>query len=167
MGWIACVRCQKFRCEFVARTFALIAPRQFRTEFHAVTKQSKMHPNTTKRTNSWVSRPMGWIRCVHCEKIWCDFVARTSSLIAPVQPILHRVPGNNETLRNAPTHYEMLQNMSLGSNAVDRVRSLPQILMWVRGTNFCINCSNLACSAPSFMLYGNGLKHIQNVRNAP
>ena len=56
---------------------------------------------------------MGWIWCVHCEKLWCDFVARTSSLIAPVQPILHRVPGNNETLRNAPTHYKMLQNMSL------------------------------------------------------
>src|SRR6185369_7607569 len=28
MGWIACVHCQKFGCEFVARTFALIAPVQ-------------------------------------------------------------------------------------------------------------------------------------------
>ena len=35
---------------------------------------------------------MGWIGCVHCEKLWCDFVARTSSLIAQVQPILYRVP---------------------------------------------------------------------------
>ena len=56
---------------------------------------------------------MGWIGCVHCEKLWCDFVARTSSLIAPVQPILHRVPCSNETLPNAPKHNEMLQNMSL------------------------------------------------------
>ena len=56
---------------------------------------------------------MGWIGCVHCEKLWCDFVAQNSSLIALVQPILHWVPGYNETLRNAPTHYEMLQNMSL------------------------------------------------------
>jgi hypothetical protein len=56
---------------------------------------------------------MGWIGCVHCEKLWCDFVARTSSLIAPVQPILHRVPCSNETLPNAPKHYKMLQNMSL------------------------------------------------------
>ena len=31
----------------------------------------------------------------------------------PVQPILQRVPCSNETLPNAPKHYEMLQNMSL------------------------------------------------------
>src|SRR6185436_3898710 len=28
MGWIGCLRCEKFRCDFVARTFALIAPVQ-------------------------------------------------------------------------------------------------------------------------------------------
>ena len=28
MGWIGWVRCKKFRCDFVARTFALIAPVQ-------------------------------------------------------------------------------------------------------------------------------------------
>src|SRR6185437_14515790 len=56
---------------------------------------------------------MGWIGCVHCEKLLCDFVEQTSSLIAPVQHVLDRVPCNNETLPNAPTHYEMLQNMSL------------------------------------------------------
>ena len=56
---------------------------------------------------------MGWIGCIHCEKLWCNFVARTSSLIAQVQPILQRVPCSNETLPNAPKHYEMLQNMSL------------------------------------------------------
>src|SRR6185503_13239565 len=40
-------------------------------------------------------------------------MARTYAIIAPVQPILHRVLCNNETLPNAPKHYEMLQNMSL------------------------------------------------------
>src|SRR6185436_6825295 len=25
MGWIGCIRCEKYRCDFVARTFALIA----------------------------------------------------------------------------------------------------------------------------------------------
>ena len=56
---------------------------------------------------------MGWIGCVHCEKFQCDLMAQTCPLIAPVQPILHRVPCSNETLPNAPKHYEMLQNMSL------------------------------------------------------
>src|SRR6185437_10544580 len=26
MGWIGCVRCEKFRCNFMARTFALVRP---------------------------------------------------------------------------------------------------------------------------------------------
>ena len=49
-------------------------------------------------------------------------MAQTCALIAPVQPVLHRVSCSNETLPNAPKQYETLQNMSLGSNGVDRVR---------------------------------------------
>ena len=64
---------------------------------------------------------MGWIGCVRCENIRRDFVAQTSRLIAPVQPILHRVLGSNEMVPNAPKHYEMHQNMSLGPDGVDRV----------------------------------------------
>ena len=41
----------------------------FCTEFHAASKQSKMHPNTTKHTNTCIYCPMGWIGCVHCEKL--------------------------------------------------------------------------------------------------
>ena len=56
---------------------------------------------------------MGWIGCVRCEKFQSNLMAQTCPLIAPVQPIVHRVPCSNETLPNAPKHYEMLQNMSL------------------------------------------------------
>src|SRR6185312_14331815 len=56
---------------------------------------------------------MGRIGCVCCKKFQCDFMAQTCALIAPVQPILHRVPCSNETLPNALKHYEMLHNMSL------------------------------------------------------
>ena len=59
---------------------------------------------------------MGWIGCVHYEKFRCDFRAQTCALIAPVQPILHRVSCSNKTLPSAPKHYETHQNMSLGSN---------------------------------------------------
>jgi hypothetical protein len=78
-------------------------------------------------------------------------MAQTCALIALVQPILHRVSCSNETLTNAPKHYEMHQNMSLGSNGVDRVRSLPKILMRVRDTNFSINCNSSAYFASSFV----------------
>ena len=36
----------------------------------------------------------------------------TCALIAPVQPVLHRVSCSNEILPNAPKHYERHQNMS-------------------------------------------------------
>ena len=46
------------------------------------------------------------------------------SLITSVQPKLHRVWLSNETVPDAPKHYETNQNMNLGSNGVDQVRSL-------------------------------------------
>jgi len=66
---------------------------------------------------------MGWIGCVHCEKSRRDFVAWTFALIAPVYPVLHRVSCSYETIPNAPKHYTTNQNMSLGSNGVESVRS--------------------------------------------
>ena len=187
MGWIASVRCQKLRCKFVAKTFALIAPVQpisyqvscsnetiknapkhykmhqlmslasngvdrvrslrktlmrfcgtnffinctssthFAPSFLQQRNKYKMHPNTTKHTNSCVQRPMSWIRCVRCEKLSCNFVARTSSLIAPIQPVLLRVSCSNETIQNAPKHCETQKYMSLGSNGVGRVHLLRKI----------------------------------------
>ena len=78
-------------------------------------------------------------------------MARTCALIAPVQPILHQIFCSNERLPNAPKYYETHQNMSLGSNGVDRVDSLQKNPMRIRGTNFCINCSSSARFAQSFM----------------
>ena len=54
-------------------------------------------------------------------------MAQTCALIAPFQPVLHRVSSINETLPNAPKHYETHQNMSLGSNRVDQVRLLEKL----------------------------------------
>jgi len=45
----------------------------------------------------------------------------------------------------------MHQNMSLGSNGVDREHSLQKILTRHRGTNFCINCTSLTRLALSFV----------------
>ena len=43
-------------------------------------------------------------------------MAQICALIAAVQPVWHRVSCSNETLPNAPKHYETHTNMSLGSN---------------------------------------------------
>ena len=58
---------------------------------------------------------------------------------------------------NAPKVYEMHQNIFLGSNRVDRVRSLRKIPTRLRGTNFCTSSPHFA---PSFVSQPNG-------RNAP
>jgi len=101
----------------------------FYNKFHAVTKRSQMHPNTMKCTETLVFGPMGWIGCVRCEKSRHDFVARTFALIAQVHPVLHRVSCSYETIPNAPKHYEAHQNMRLGSNGMDQVRSLQKNTM--------------------------------------
>src|SRR6185437_11567456 len=105
---------------------------------------------------------MGWIACIHCQKFRCEFVARTFALIAPVQPISHRVSCSNETIQNAPKHYKMHQFMSLASNGVDRVRSLRKTLMRFRATNFFINCTSSIHFAPSFVQQQNKSKMYPN-----
>ena len=110
---------------------------------------------------------MGWIRCVCCEKLQRDFVARTYVLIAPVQYVLQQVSFSYETFPNAPKYYVTHRNISLGSNGVDWVRSLRKIPMLLRGTNFCINCTSSVCFAPSFMELRNDPKCTQILRNIP
>jgi len=70
---------------------------------------------------------MEWIECVRYEKLQRDFVAQFFALIAPVHPDLLRVSCSYETVPNAPKHYATHQNMSLGFNGVDQVRSLRKI----------------------------------------
>ena len=50
-------------------------------------------------------------------------MARAFELIAPLQPILHRVSCSNEMVPSAPKHYEMPPK-----HAVDRVDLLQKIL---------------------------------------
>ena len=61
------------------------------------------------------------------------------------------VSSSNETLTKAPKYYEPHQNMTLGSNRVDQVRSLQKIPMRLHGTNLYINCTNSTYFAPSFV----------------
>ena len=55
-------------------------------------------------------------------------MARTFALIALVWRVLQQVLCNSETVPNAPKGKETHQNMSLGSNGVDREHSLQKIL---------------------------------------
>jgi len=152
MEWVGCICCEKFQNDFMAQTCALIAPVQ--PVLHRISCSNETLPNAPKHYETYQNMsfgPMGWIGSVHCKKFWCDFMARTCALIAPVQPILHRVSCTNEILPNTHKHYETHTNMSLGSNGVDCVCSLRKILMRLHGTNFYINCTSSTHFAPSFV----------------
>ena len=126
MGWIDCVRCQKSRRDFVAQTLiALVHPVLHRVScsYKTITNAPK-HYTMHQNMSLWSNR-VDWMRS--WRKSRHDFVAQTFALIAPVHTILHRVSCSYETIRDEPKHYETYQNMSLGSNVVDLVRSLRKI----------------------------------------
>src|SRR6185503_17675087 len=107
MGWIGCVHCEKFQCDLMAQTCLLIAPVQH--ILHRVSCSNKTFPKAPKHyemLQNMILVPMGWIECVLSKKFRCDFMAQTCPLIAPVQPVLHRVSCSNETLTNALKHYK-------------------------------------------------------------
>ena len=146
MGWIGCVCCQKFRCDFVERTFALVRP-----ILHRVSCGNQTVPNSPKwyKTHKNVSLGSNGVDlCVRCEKFRRDFMAWPFSL---VRPVLHRVSSSNKTLPNAPKYNETHQNMSLGTNGVGRVHSLRKIPKQLHGINLCINYISSARFAPSFV----------------
>ena len=171
MDWISCIGCEKLQRDFVPQTFALIAPVQY--VLLQVSCSYETIPNALKyyktdRNISLGSNGADWV-CLLRKKSRRDFVPRTFALIAPLHPVLHRVSCSYEKIPNAPEHYEMHQNMSLGSNGLDQVRWLRKITKRLRGTNFCINCTSSVCFATSSMqlrndpkcteILGNGLKH--------
>ena len=159
---------RKIQCDFVARTFVLIEPVQY--VLQQVSCSYEMIPNAPKYYKTYWNITLGSngvIGCVRCEKSRCDFVAQTFALIAPIHPILHQVSCSNETIPNAPKYYKTYWNITLGSNGVDRVRPLRKIPMWLRGTNFCINCTNSSRFAPSFMQLRNDPKCTQILQNGP
>jgi len=75
-------------------------------------------------------------------------------------PSFVRQPNSPNCTKIIRTH----QNMSLGSNGEDRVRSLRNIPRRPRGTNFCTSSAHFA---PSFVRQPNGPKCTKFVRNAP
>ena len=115
MGWIGCVRCELFGCDYMAQTSVLVASVQ--SVWHRVSCSNEILPNTPKHYETHQNMSLGsnvfnWVCSL--QKILMHCMARTSALIARFQSVLHRVSCSNDTLPNAPKYYETQQNMSLG-----------------------------------------------------
>jgi len=168
MERIGCVRCEKSERDFVARTFSWIAP--VHTVLPRVSCSYKTITNAPKHNETYENMSLGsngvdWVRSLRKIPTWLR--GMNFALIAPVHPVLHRVSCSYETIPNAPKHYTTHQNMSLGSNGAYWVRSLWKIPTWLRGTNFCFNCTSSLCFASSFMQLWNDPKCNQTMCNAP
>ena len=104
----------------------------------------QMHSNTTKTRQNMSLGSNGVDRVHSLPKIPMRVRGRNFCINCTSSAYSHRVSCNNETNQNAPKHYKTHKNMSLGSNGVDQVRSLPKIPMRVRGIKFCVNCISSA-----------------------
>ena len=56
--WIGCLRCEKFRRDFVAQTFPLIAPDQ--PDLHRVSRSNEMVPNASKHYETHQNMSLGF-----------------------------------------------------------------------------------------------------------
>src|SRR6185503_9379662 len=124
-----------------------------------------MHQNVSLGSNGVDRvRSLRKIRTQLCGTNFCTSSAR----FAPsdgTQPndLKSRVYGrhpNGRKSRLSETH----QNVNLGSNGVDRVRSLPIIPTRLRGTNFCTSSARFA---PSVGRQTDSTECTQIVRNTP
>ena len=104
-GWISCIRCKKFGNDFVAWTFALIAPVQLIS--HRVSCSNEMVPNAPKHyeTQQKLSLGSNGVDPVHSlQKLLTQVRGTIFELIGQFQPILHWVYCLNKTIPNAPKH---------------------------------------------------------------
>ena len=125
-GWIGRVRCEKFRHDFMARTFAPLRPvlhwvlygNQTVPNFCVATKPSQMQPNSTKTQQNMSLQSHGVYRVRSLWKIptrhrgtnFCTSLARFELSVVTQQ-----------TIPNASKKYEMQQNMRLESNGADQM----------------------------------------------
>ena len=131
---------------------------QFCIEFFTATKRSRMHPNSTIHTKHKSLESNGMDQLRSLRKIpkrlrGTNFCTISASLA----PSFVRQP-------NGPKCTRIVQNVSLGSNGVDRVLSLRKIPMQRCGTKFCTSSARFA---PSFVRQPNGPESTQIVRNGP
>ena len=133
MGWIRCVRCEKLQHDFVAQTFALIAPglsvlKQVSCSYETIPNAPKYY-ETDRNISLWSNGvdEVCWLRKITTR------LRGTNICINYTSYVLQQVSCSYGTIPNAPKYYKTDRNISLGCNGVDWVHSLRKIstgLLW-------------------------------------
>jgi len=112
MIWIGCLRCEKFRRDFVAWTFPLIAP--IRPVLHRISWSNEMYPNAPKHYETHQNMSLGFndmdrvpsLRKIstrlRCTNFCID--CSSSAWFAPSFMQQRNGPKCTQTLRNTPEH---------------------------------------------------------------
>ena len=168
MGLIGWVHCKKSRRDFVARTFALIAP--VHPVLHRVWCSYERIPNAPKhyathQNMSLESNGADWVRSLRKIPIWLHGTnfcinCTSSPRFAPSLMQLWNDPKCTQTICNAPKHEFRVQWGGLGA-------FVEKIPAWLGRTSFRINCTSSPCFASSFMRLRNNPKCTQTICNAP
>ena len=159
MGWIMCVSYEKFRRDFVARTFALVRPSLHRVSYGNQTvpnapKYYETHQNVCLASN-------GVDRVRSLRKILTPLRGpKFCSSSARFAPSFVRQPNDgpecSQIVRNASKHQFRVQQGGSGA-------FIAKIPTRARGTNLCTSSARFA---PSFVRHTNGPERTQILRNA-
>ena len=153
MVWIGQICCKKNLTQLCGLNFCINYNSSARVEPSIVKQRNgpKCTQTLRNKTKHEFRVQWGWINCIPCEKFGHDFVALTFALIAPVQPILHRVSCTNEMVPNAPKHYENAAKDEFRVQWGGSGAFVAKTSDALRGTNFCINCTSSAHFALSLL----------------
>ena len=123
MGWIGCVRCEKSGRDFVARTFALIAP--VHSVLHRVSCSFETIPNAPKHYATHQNMSLGsngvnqvlWLRNITTRLRATNFCINCTSPVCYATSFmqLRNDPKCTQTLSNAPKHEFRVQWVGLGA----------------------------------------------------
>ena len=152
LGWIDSVHCEKFRCDFVEPTLALVAPVQ--PILYRASCSNKTIQNASKLYEAHQNLSLGSYgldRVCSLRKILTQLRGKNfcinctnSAHFAPSSMQSRNGPKCTQTLRNATKHEFGVQWGGSGA-------FVAQIPMQLSGTNFFINCASLSRFALSFL----------------
>ena len=144
MGWIGCVRCEKFRCDFMAQTCALIALVQPVVHRISCTNETLTNPTKHYETHEYMSLGAQWggsgvFIAKKFDAISCHELLH---LLHQFNPFCTEFCAVMKQIQNAPKQYETHKYYSLVCNGSDWVCSLQKIPMRLHGINLFVNCTS-------------------------
>ena len=167
MGWIGCIRCEKFRHAFVERTFALIAP--VWPILHLVSCCNQMVQNTSKVYETHHNISLGYNGLDRVRSLWkiptrlrgTNFCINCTSSARFEISFVRQQNGAKCTQRvwNAPKHVFRVQWCGTGVFVMKNSKKTSQHELLQLLHQFVLFCFEFHRVAKRFQMHPNGKNH--------